>query len=240
MEINNYFETLYSALIERGVSESTAQRHIKLLSLSIKEDELLNASSSEDDSYREINELADSIALILKRNGESSSENEILLNFDTIDSLEHNFLEKSDVRDKDKNSAPSPNDDDSIAETSPISQIASCVGKIVLHALLYLVLGMVGIILILSLFSVTIIGTATSIVGVVYGVTQLFSFPASGIYEIGLAVVICGVCVAVGVTFHEVAKTFIPKLQKKITAKIKSLCKRISKICVIIKRRRKT
>ena len=66
MKINNFMTALESALVERGVSEDTAKKHVANLSRSFTSDDLSEIEAIE--SSAEVAALADSIAAILNKN----------------------------------------------------------------------------------------------------------------------------------------------------------------------------
>lgn len=82
-----------------------------------------------------------------------------------------------------------------------------------------------GITLLIALFIglmifFTVAGCVGGIAGIVYGTVKLFSVVPEGIYEIGLALVIFGVLVALAILSYNVAIRLIPKLWLKLTGYI--------------------
>ena len=55
-------------------------------------------------------------------------------------------------------------------------------------------------------------GAVVSLVGIVFGITQLFSFVAAGIYEIGLGVMVAGAVLFVAVLIYNISVRFFPWL----------------------------
>lgn len=83
----------------------------------------------------------------------------------------------------------------------------------------------VGIALLITLFIAlmiffTVAGCVGGIAGIVYGIVKLFSVVPEGIYEIGLALVIFGVLVALAIFSYNMAIRLIPKLWMKLTGYI--------------------
>lgn len=82
-----------------------------------------------------------------------------------------------------------------------------------------------GITILIALFIVlmiffTIAGCVGGIAGIIYGIVKLFSVVPEGIYEIGLALVIFGVLVALAILCYNMAIRLIPKLWQKLTVYI--------------------
>lgn len=81
-------------------------------------------------------------------------------------------------------------------------------------------------------------GSAVSLIGLIYGIIRIFSVPAEGFYEIGLAVVVIGLVTLCSILLYNLALRFIPRLFKLIhkfflfsVAKIKELYRYIKKEC---------
>ncbi len=72
------------------------------------------------------------------------------------------------------------------------------------------------ILLILALVAGAAAGTVLSLVGIVYGVTQLFNYAPIGLYEIGLGLMIGGVTMFVGIIAYNVAIRLIPFIIKQL------------------------
>ena len=54
------------------------------------------------------------------------------------------------------------------------------------------------------------VGAVVSLVGIIFGITQLFSFVAAGIYEIGLGIMVAGTVLFVSVLIYNVSVRFFP------------------------------
>jgi len=81
-------------------------------------------------------------------------------------------------------------------------------------------------------------GSAVSLIGLIYGIIRIFSIPAEGFYEIGLAVVVIGIVTLCSILLYNLALRFIPKLFKLIhklflfsVTKIKELYRYLKKEC---------
>ena len=62
------------------------------------------------------------------------------------------------------------------------------------------------------LAGVTAAGAVVSLVGIIFGITQLFSFVAAGIYEIGLGIMVAGAVLFVAVLIYNISVRFFPWL----------------------------
>lgn len=82
-------------------------------------------------------------------------------------------------------------------------------------AFLGLVLAIIG--LVAALIGVVAAGCGLALVGIIYGITQLFSFVAAGLYEIGLGVMIISAALFGGVVLYNLAIRFLPWVMKWLT-----------------------
>ncbi len=71
--------------------------------------------------------------------------------------------------------------------------------------------------LVLGMIAVVAAGSGVALVGIIYGITQLFSFMAAGLYEIGLGVMIGGGVLLVGIILYNLAIRFLPWVMKWLT-----------------------
>ncbi len=62
----------------------------------------------------------------------------------------------------------------------------------------------------------TAIGTTLCVVGIVYGITQLFNYAPIGLYEIGLGLQIGGYLMLAGIAAYNIAIRLLPYLIKKV------------------------
>ena len=79
-------------------------------------------------------------------------------------------------------------------------------------------------------------GAVVSLVGVIYGVTQLFSFPAAGIYEIGLGVMVAGIVLFASVLLYNLAVRLLPWLIKKVATLLVYVCKKLKLLFYYVRR----
>lgn len=82
-------------------------------------------------------------------------------------------------------------------------------------AFLGLILAIIG--LVAALIGVVAAGCGLALVGIIYGITQLFSFVAAGLYEIGLGVMIISAALFGGVVLYNLAIRFLPWVMKWLT-----------------------
>ena len=71
--------------------------------------------------------------------------------------------------------------------------------------------------LVLGMIAIVAAGSGVALVGIIYGITQLFSFMAAGLYEIGLGVMIIGGVLLAGIILYNLAIRFLPWVMKWLT-----------------------
>ncbi len=72
------------------------------------------------------------------------------------------------------------------------------------------------VLLIVGIFVGVAVGTTLSLVGIIYGITQLFEYVPIGMYEIGLGIMIGGFVMLIGILAYNTAIRLIPYLIKQI------------------------
>ena len=257
MKINNFIKELETALIERGVPEETAKKHVANLSRSFTSDDLDEIEAIESSS--EIAALADSIAVILNKNKKSVPAN----NNKVVDDKPVNSTQTSKSNDKAEPSKepqshqnkprvperkPLYVEPDSEYLSSDYKQASSSRGVTIFWvgfgvtlpitlALLAVCFGafvaafggLIGIIIaaIALLVATVAIGAAASLVGIIYGVTQLYSFPAAGIYEIGLGIMVAGAVLFASILIYNFAIRFVPWVISWLAVFFKYSCKKL-------------
>ncbi len=80
---------------------------------------------------------------------------------------------------------------------------------------LSLILAIIG--LVVGMIAVVAAGSGLALVGIIYGITQLFTFVAAGVYEIGLGVMIIGLALFGGVVLYNLAIRFLPWVMSWLT-----------------------
>jgi hypothetical protein len=99
----------------------------------------------------------------------------------------------------------------SLPVTVPLALAGLAVFLAVWAAMIALILAAVG-----ALVLLTAGGSALSLVGIIYGVIQLFSVVPVGLYEIGMGVIIAGGIMFVGILIYNVAVRLLPFLMRMV------------------------
>lgn len=94
---------------------------------------------------------------------------------------------------------------------------ASC-AYIIVYALIALLIAC----LVTILVAIAAIGCVATLAGLIYGVIKLFSVVPEGIYEIGLALLILGITLAVSISLYNLAVRIVPILWTKFTAYVRT------------------
>jgi uncharacterized membrane protein len=79
-------------------------------------------------------------------------------------------------------------------------------------------------------------GTALSLIGIIYGITKLFSVVPIGIYEIGLGVLIGGCVMFGGILFYNFAVRLLPYLIKLVARLFKYLYGQLKVLFVFLRK----
>ncbi len=246
MNKTEYLKALGRALVSRGMSKETAEYHMRVLSMSVSERDLVGRKDEE--ISKEIDHLADSITLILKSENDKEmkedgpSQSSAAVSGTQVGVLPEYISPDSVVPvDFDAENVPRGDEIDELVgkskarrlrEEKPIQPtsgaIAGARGKVAGLVALYAFLIILRIVCVLLLIAVTIAGVALFALGFIYGVTQFFSFRGAALYEIGLSLIIGGVSLALGVVIYNLVGNFIPRAQKWIKKRIRSLRSRIA------------
>lgn len=72
------------------------------------------------------------------------------------------------------------------------------------------------VLLIVGLFAGVAVGTILALVGIIYGITQLFEYVPIGTYEIGLGIMIGGAVMFFGVLAYNIAVRLLPYVIKQV------------------------
>ena len=81
------------------------------------------------------------------------------------------------------------------------------------------------------------LGTAAALTGIIYGVIQMFSSPAAGLYEIGFGVIIGGVALVCGILLYNGAVRLMPYVMKKSVRLLKFTFSKVMPLLSEYKRR---
>ncbi len=79
-------------------------------------------------------------------------------------------------------------------------------------------------------------GAAVSLFGIIFGVTQLFSFPAAGLFEIGIGIIVIGVVMFVSILVYNAALRFLPWVMGKVCLLLKFICGKLRDLFLHLRR----
>lgn len=264
MELNIFMKELESALITRGIPSETAKKHVSNLRRTFTNDDLSEIEAIQ--TKNEIDQLADSISVILNRNRKTEhsqsgggsqpqtppqpmqpvqqtphSERELPVPRPAPQPQSNSIAPHQQSSPIPKHRPAKPNgqvkrhelpEDDDYFEYSG-QQTETTRGVIIFwlglfltlpitiplaallfgsFAALFLGLGALIVGLIAVLIAVAASGAGVSLVGIIFGITQLFTFVSAGIYEIGLGVMVAGAVLFVSVLIYNIAIRFLPLL----------------------------
>lgn len=258
MELSIFVKELESALQKRGISEEIAHKHVSNIRRTFTSEDLseINAIKTAD----EIGDLADSIAVILKKRSQSDSVQEKPASPKVSPKPKSPHIPKpAPLPAEVKQSFREPENDDfdmnddyftHSNESSQKGITTFWVGLIltlpITLALLALVfggfaglfVGLVGAIVlgILLLIALVAAGSVASLVGIIFGVTQLFSFVPAAIYEIGIGIIIAGIVVFVSVLLYNLVIRVIPWLIKKVAQLLVYVCGKLKMLFYYVRR----
>ncbi len=232
MELNIFMKQLESALVRRGIPNDIALKHVSNLRRTFTSNDLTEIEAIQ--SNDEIEELADSISVILTKNRKAVSP--VLVEEEDIPSSAVDRQRKSASPRPPSGPRPTPKetpyaylDDDfygDSAEVVPTNKgLGIFWGGLLLTAPITLFLlalifgsflaafaGLAALIVggIVALIGIVAVGAVVSLVGIIFGVTQLFTFFAAGIYEIGLGIMVAGGVLFASVLVYNFSVRLIP------------------------------
>lgn len=98
--------------------------------------------------------------------------------------------------------------------------------------------GLAGLIvgLIVVLIAVAACGAGVSLVGIVFGITQLFSFLSAGIYEIGLGIMVAGAVLLVSILLYNIAIRFLPWVIARLADLLGFVCGKLKNLFFVVRR----
>lgn len=255
MELNTFIKELEASLIRRGVKPDVADKHVHTLQRTFTDDDLNEIDHIQ--SSDEVEDIADSIALILTKNKlrtrapQPSSENSA----QERQSYPAEAERHAKAQPPEKSSAHEKNVDDffeiqdkkskagkgfyifwlafifTLPLTAALAAIFFGAFAAAFAALAALIVGLIA-----GLIALVAVGAGVSLVGIIFGITQLFTFVASGVYEIGLGVMIIGVVTFVGVLLYNVAVHFLPWVIRKTGVLLKFSCGKIRELFLYVRR----
>ncbi len=254
MKLNDFIKELEKALVERGVSEELSKKHVANLYRSFTTDDLSEIESIEsndevaalaDSISLILNKKSQAVA---SKNEPAVKENTLtrITPDPTGHDRESNNLkliktqEQQTTRIKKLYTEPEFGSNDEYSESQSSSRgvtifwIGLFVTLPITLSLLAVIFGafaaafasLIGIIIasVAVLIVLVALGAAVSLVGIIYGITQLFSFPAAGIYEIGLGVIVAGAVLFVSILIYNFAIRFVPWVISKLGVFLKYVC----------------
>jgi len=230
MELNIFMRELESALVKRGIPAETARKHVLNLRRSFTADDLADIEKIR--SSDEIEGLAESISVILKKNTQASRSMSVPQQPPKKPEPVKSPPPKIIIEPaKSSKKAPIADDDD-FFDFSP-EPAASTKGMLIFWIGLLLTLpitvgllaaifgtfaavfaGLAGLIIagIAVLVALVAVGAGVSLIGIIFGITQLFSFAAAGIYEIGLGIMVAGAVLFMSILIYNFSIRLIPWL----------------------------
>lgn len=293
MELNIFMRELESALTARGIPAETAKKHVSNLQRTFTSDDLSEIEAIRSGS--EIEQLADSISVILRkntRNAVQSSRSESVPQSTQARQVnpqgsaagarpmpERRQQSESPQRprqdlprqDLPRQSRPQkaqnvtqpprrklelPEEDDEYYSYEPGSDVTTR-GMLTFWVGLFLTLpitltlavvlfsafgalfaGLAGLIvgLIAVLVAVAACGAGVSLVGIVFGITQLFSFLSAGIYEIGLGIMVAGAVLLVSILLYNIAIRFLPWVIARLADLLGFVCGKLKNLFFVVRR----
>lgn len=90
--------------------------------------------------------------------------------------------------------------------------------------------------LVVGMIALIAAGSVVSLVGMIYGITQLFSFVEAGIYEIGLGVIVAGAVLLISVLMFNIAIRLLPIVIKKLGVFFTFVLKKIKEAFFALRR----
>lgn len=243
MELNFFRDELIKALISRGVPDEAAARHADKLCGSFDADDINEITAM--DSSDEIEALASSAAAFLMRKKSTQPTDQPAGNQESVQPRKNNV---QSVSESDDDVFDFEAGDKKTKKGKTIFLVGLIVTLPITLALLLLIYGTFAalflsvIVLIIALIAAMIAvvagGAVISLVGIIYGITQLFSCVEAGIYEIGLGIIVVGVVLLLAVLIFNLAVRVVPILITKlaqfvgfVTRKLKSLFYYIRREC---------
>ncbi len=259
MELNIFMNELKKALVARGIPDETAAKHVSNLSRSFTNDDLSEISAIR--SSEEVEQLADSISVILTKGRNTQNINSSVQPIPPIAAPPEKTTAKStalkpQVKQNQKHNTPSKESDEDYFEYSPDHSpsvkamlvfwvglfitlpITLGIAAVIFGVFVVLFAALAGLIVagIVALIAVVAAGAGISLVGIIFGITQLFTFPAAGIYEIGLGVMVAGGALFVSVLIYNLSIRFFPWLITLVGNLLGIVCGKIKDLFLHVRR----
>lgn len=103
-----------------------------------------------------------------------------------------------------------------LASKMPIIISAAILALIAIFAVYFTISAVIAAFL-LVLVAVVVVGCIAGLAGLIYGIIQLFSVLPEGIYEMGLAIIVLGVTLALSIGLYNISVRYVPLLWKMFT-----------------------
>ncbi len=246
MQKDEFFRVLTEELILRGVSEEAAARNVRAIGQTLTKEDLADIEHITDTA--EIAQLAQAIVSAKRRESMKESPPKAAAAEDEDDSGD-----KADIVQYEAFADDEEDDDFGRAPTArgkrifwivflctlPITLVLFLVFAAVFGAIFAVLCGLI-VLLVGGLIVGVTAGALLSLIGLVYGVTQLLTVAshAPGLYEIGLGLIIAGCVMFGGILVYNLAVRLIPLLIRWLgalfrycTGKIKDLFHMAKEAC---------
>ncbi len=103
-------------------------------------------------------------------------------------------------------------------------------------AALFVGIAVLIVALIAVLIAVAACGAGVSLVGIIFGVTQLFSFVAAGIYEIGLGIMVAGIALFASILIYNIAIRLLPWIISLLGNLLGWICGKCKSLFFVVRR----
>ena len=110
-------------------------------------------------------------------------------------------------------------------------------GTVLLSVFVALFFGLIALIIILvAVLAIAVAaGSGVALIGIGYGIIQLLSDPAIGLYETGMGIMAAGITMLVGVLIYNAAIRFIPWIMRKLKQLFKFILKKLGVLAEYLK-----
>ncbi len=297
MELNIFMRELESALVERGIPDETAKKHVSNLRRTFTSDDLSEIEAIQSGS--EIEQLADSISLILTKSTRSAvAQADNITPSPAPADKPASPRPRPQVPQTPQKASPAsravtpqpapapakpvpakparpapapvqqtpvqphrqklelPEDEDEYYSYAPGQDVTTrgmLIFWIGLFLTLPLTIGLAAVLfgtfavlfvglavmivgLIAALVVVAACGAGVSLVGIIFGITQLFTFLAAGIYEIGLGIMVAGAVLFVSILLYNIAIRFLPWLISLLGNFLGWICGKVKTLFFVVRR----
>jgi uncharacterized membrane protein len=262
MELNIFMRELKKALVARGIPDETAAKHVSNLSRSFTNDDLSEISAIQ--SSEEVEQLADSISVILTKGKNSQNTNSSVQPIPPVaapsekapvrDVTPKPYVKQNQNRGTNIKSAKSADEDyfEYSPDHSPSVKamlifwvglfltlpITLAIAAVIFGVFAALFVALAGLIVagVVILIAVVAAGAGISLVGIIFGITQLFTFPAAGIYEIGLGVMVAGCALFASILIYNLSIRFFPWVITLVGNLLGIVCGKIKDLFLNVRR----